>query len=75
MLECKGRVFVWAGYSRSAGYGGGTKGKMVYFPGNEKWTAASGKEEYSGGTSVMVDAPVDKIPVFIRNGAKIEFDL
>ena len=48
---------------------------MVYFPGNEKWTAASGKEEYSGGTSVMVDAPVDKIPVFIRNGAKIEFDL
>lgn len=53
----------------------GQREKVVYFPGNEKWTAASGKEEYSGGTSVMVDAPVDKIPVFIRNGAKIEFDL
>ncbi len=45
----------------------GTTGRLVYLPeGNwfDYWTAARVK----GGTMIRVDAPLDKVPMFVRSG-------
>ena len=51
----------------------GQRERVVYFPVGDKWTAAFGAAEYHGGTCASVDAPLDKIPVFIRNGSRVDF--
>jgi alpha-D-xyloside xylohydrolase len=52
------------------------KGKTshkLYLPGGEKWVDAWDREKtYDGGQYVTVDAPLYKIPIFIRDGSKID---
>lgn len=39
----------------------------VYFPKGETWTNVWTGEQYAGGTTVTVPAPIETIPVFSRN--------
>jgi alpha-D-xyloside xylohydrolase len=44
----------------------------LYLPKGEKWICAWQPEKvYEGGTKITVDAPIYKIPIFIRKGSKI----
>jgi alpha-D-xyloside xylohydrolase len=51
------------------------KGKTrhaLYLPAGEKWIDAWDQAVYRGGTTIEVDAPMYKIPLFIRKGANID---
>jgi alpha-glucosidase (family GH31 glycosyl hydrolase) len=52
------------------------KGKTqhsLYLPGGEKWIDAWDKTKiYSGGETITVDAPVYKMPIFIREGSSVD---
>ena len=43
----------------------------VYLPGGSQWTDAWTGEGAAGGTTVLADAPLDRIPLFLRDGAKL----
>lgn len=43
----------------------------VYLPAGASWTDAWTGDEYAGGQSVTVDAPLDRIPLFLRDGAEL----
>jgi len=49
------------------------KGKTrhsLYLPAGEKWIDAWDKEKiYDGGQNITIDAPVHKIPIFVRQGS------
>ena len=49
----------------------GARTRDVYLPGGPDtiWTSLHDGAEYAGGQTVTVDAPIDVIPVFARNGA------
>jgi alpha-glucosidase (family GH31 glycosyl hydrolase) len=51
------------------------KGKTqhtLYLPAGEKWVDAwDTKKIYAGGKTITVDAPIYKMPIFIRQGSKI----
>ena len=44
--------------------------REVYLPAGAEWTYWRTGETYAGGQTVTVEAPIDVIPVFSRNGAK-----
>lgn len=48
----------------------GADSRTVYLPGghDETWTNLHDGARYSGGERVSVDAPIDVVPVFARNG-------
>ena len=46
----------------------GQREREVYLPGGCRWTDANTKEVYEGGRRVTVPAPLDIIPVFVREG-------
>ena len=46
----------------------GVQEREVYLPAGTAWTDAYTKKTYDGGQYVTVPAPVDVIPVFIRDG-------
>lgn len=52
------------------------KGKTrhsLYLPAGEKWIDAWNKKKiYDGGQTITVEAPIYKIPIFIRNGGDID---
>lgn len=50
----------------------GMRSRSVYLPGGLKWTEAKSGKVYEGGQRVEVDAPVDVIPVFVREGRSYE---
>lgn len=52
-----------------------TDKRSVYLPKGCRWTNSHTREVFEGGTTVEVDAPLDIIPVFIREGAKVDFTL
>jgi alpha-glucosidase (family GH31 glycosyl hydrolase) len=43
----------------------------VYLPEGETWTDLWTNEEYKGGQTVEVNAPLHKIPVFMRKGSNL----
>lgn len=45
--------------------------REVYFPAGYNWYDFETGVKYEGGTTVVVDAPIKKIPVFIREGSII----
>lgn len=47
--------------------------KEVYLPNSTEWIDIFDQKEYKGGQVVKVDAPLDKIPVFVRKEFKNEF--
>ena len=53
----------------------GQRQRRVYLPKGHVWQNAYTKEEIDGGVSVIVDAPIENIPVFIRKGADITCDI
>lgn len=48
----------------------GVDSRRVYLPGDEKvqWTCLSTGEDFKGGSSVEVQAPLDVVPLFARDG-------
>lgn len=50
----------------------GAEKRKVYLPGTEKWKYLWADECYDGGKEIVVSAPLEKIPVFIRIGSKCE---
>ena len=50
----------------------GMRSRSVYLPAGLKWTDAKSGKVYEGGQRVEVDAPVDIIPVFVREGKTYE---
>jgi alpha-D-xyloside xylohydrolase len=52
------------------------KGKTkhsLYLPEGEKWVDAWDKEKtYTGGQTITVDAPLHKMPIFIREGSSVD---
>ena len=47
--------------------------RKVYLPLGATWTDLYTGELFMGGQEVIVDAPLEKIPVFIRDGRHPEF--
>lgn len=45
--------------------------RTVYLPAGAKWTDPWTKKEFEGGQSVTVNAPLDVIPLFLRDGAQL----
>ncbi len=50
----------------------GQKTKEVYLPAGARWTNVWTKEVLDGGQSVVVDTPIDQIPLFTRNDFILE---
>ncbi|WP_232531831.1 glycoside hydrolase family 31 protein [Microbacterium halophytorum] len=50
----------------------GARERDVHLPAGARWTDAATREEHPGGQSVRVSAPLDVIPVFLRDGARPE---
>ena len=49
----------------------GVKSRKVYLPAGATWTDAWTGKVYEGGTTVEADAPIDIIPLFLKDGAKL----
>jgi len=49
----------------------GARSKKVYLPEGAKWTSPNNDRVYEGGQWIECDAPLNVIPVFLRDGAKI----
>jgi alpha-D-xyloside xylohydrolase len=47
----------------------GARERDVYLPAGSRWTDAATGKVHDGGTSVRADAPLDVVPVFLRDGA------
>ena len=45
--------------------------RTVYLPAGSKWNDAWNGREYQGGQTITVEAPVDEIPLFLKDGAKL----
>ncbi|SFD02249.1 glycoside hydrolase family 31 protein [Streptomyces aidingensis] len=49
----------------------GARERTVYLPAGARWTDAWTGEEYPGGGEVTVPAPLERIPLFLRDGARL----
>ncbi len=49
------------------------RNRSVYFPKQSGWYDLYNGEYINGGQSLIVDAPYDRIPVFVREGSIIPF--
>ncbi|MFE4950166.1 TIM-barrel domain-containing protein [Leifsonia sp. NPDC056665] len=49
----------------------GQTAREVYLPAGSTWTDAWTGQSLPGGQTVLVDAPIDRIPVFTRDGAVV----
>ena len=49
----------------------GARKRDVYLPEGAKWTEAVTGTVYEGGQMVTVDAPLERIPLFVREGAEV----
>ena len=47
----------------------GARERQVYLPAGARWTDAASGEVHQGGTAVRVAAPLDVLPLFLREGA------
>jgi alpha-D-xyloside xylohydrolase len=50
----------------------GADGRSVYLPAGAKWTDTWTGASVLGGAMVTADAPLERIPVFLRDGARID---
>ena len=53
----------------------GDRSRTVYLPKGASWKNAFTKEKYEGGQAIEVDAPLDQIPLFIKDNAELTFNL
>ena len=49
----------------------GERNRKVYLPADSKWTDAWTGKSYQGGIQITSKAPLDKIPLFLRNDYKL----
>lgn len=49
----------------------GIRETSVYLPNGSEWKNAWTGEEYTGGEKIKVQAPLEKIPLFIRKGSSV----
>lgn len=49
----------------------GARSREVYLPKGEAWTDAWTGEKHQGGQMIDVNAPIDRIPLFLRSGRKL----
>ncbi|MFH8395211.1 TIM-barrel domain-containing protein [Streptomyces sp. NPDC018036] len=49
----------------------GATARTAYLPAGARWTDAWTGVTYEGGAAVTVDAPLDRIPLFLRDGARL----
>jgi alpha-D-xyloside xylohydrolase len=49
----------------------GMRSRDVYLPGVARWKNAWTGEETAGGKTIKADAPIERIPLFIREGASV----
>ena len=50
----------------------GMRERQIYLPSGCKWTDAYTKKEYAGGQTITVPAPLDIIPVMIKEGKQYD---
>lgn len=50
----------------------GVTERSIYLPKGAKWTDANTKKVYEGGQTVTVPAPLEIIPVMIRDGKNFD---
>ena len=43
----------------------------MYLPGGARWTDAWAGEHHAGGAEVVVPAPLERIPLFLRDDARL----
>ncbi|MCC7145754.1 MAG: hypothetical protein IT443_04855 [Phycisphaeraceae bacterium] len=51
--------------------------RAVYLPAGAKWTDPYSGQVYDGGQTITADAPLERVPVYLRDGAKwpiVKFD-
>jgi alpha-D-xyloside xylohydrolase len=51
----------------------GVRSRAVYLPIGGSWKNAWTGEAFEGGQTIEADAPIERIPVFIRSGADVDF--
>ncbi|MFE4601065.1 hypothetical protein ACFRKE_09420, partial [Kitasatospora indigofera] len=49
----------------------GARERDVHLPAGADWTDAWTGERHRGGRTVRVDAPLERIPLFLRDGADL----
>ena len=49
----------------------GVTKREVYLPAGAVWTDAWTSKEFKGGKTITADAPLDRIPLYLRNGRKL----
>ena len=49
----------------------GARERSVYLPSGEAWVDVWSGAKHEGGASVIADAPLDRIPVFARDGSEV----
>lgn len=49
----------------------GARERSVYLPAGAEWVEWETKKRYAGGQEVRVEAPVCRIPLFLRNGEEV----
>jgi alpha-D-xyloside xylohydrolase len=49
----------------------GQRRRSVYLPAGADWVDPYSGKKHKGGATVEVDAPLDRVAVFLRNGAKV----
>jgi alpha-D-xyloside xylohydrolase len=52
-------------------YRAGARARSVYLPSGARWLDPATGQAYEGGTTLDADAPLERIPVFIREGAPV----
>ncbi len=53
----------------------GMRQRQVYFPLGADWLDAYTGKEYNGGTSVLADAPIERIPVYVKKNGTINIEI
>ena len=49
----------------------GADKREVYLPEGDNWVEHATGKHYAGGQTVIAEAPIDIIPVFVREGAQV----
>ena len=49
--------------------------RQVYFPLSDIWIDAYTGDEYEGGTTILADAPLERIPVYVKKNGNIDIKI